>query len=608
LLAGLFSLQLQVGGVVCLPVVFISFMISKNIISVLFFLIGSFFCDVGYAQVEDIDSIEYTFSKDKKNLIVSLKFKGDKSGKTKVWLSRFSDLTEHLVDCKLSSVVSEVSYTKDSDSSSCGSCNGLDTAKFIIFSHDSSAIVEVKFTYEANNSEAGVQYFCGVSLPMLDGTNDDTNLNVFWKDGISNVLQLGINSPKQMQNGLEISRKAVGNTMFLFDFADSAVANKFSAPGVDFDVHIITMMPDEQKHGSDKLNRAKIVSIVTDSSKAAYSFVKDIIGELELREDFKSLPRYVVISEGERSVHFKNFALIRIGDKSRVHIARATIHETLHDLFTDDSIGTDYGTKKMFSEELWMREGFAEYFSIRLAYKHKLISFDEYLTLLNSIVCRYERYIDPLFSMKASSDFYADSFSEEAYSYKYSYLLALCLDNNIRVRTHNKEDLQSFLRNLVQNHCRKLPCNLYEGAIKDEYIASTRSKGKNISYLKRYLESQDFPRIILPKKLVGDHVCLDGRIKSKNAIVPGFDFDFTVLSGVISGVNRNSAAYEAGLRESQKMIGMRFKYNMEGNLCTGNITATIENPDLTEKEISFSMIGSKEIPQYIPQYIPCPSR
>lgn len=88
------------------------------------------------------------------------------------------------------------------------------------------------------------------------------------------------------------------------------------------------------------------------------------------------------------------------------------------------------------------------------------------------------------------------------------------------------------------------------------------------------------------------------KLEKYNAICQfGFDIDRSFLMGLISGVDENSNAYKAGLRNGMKQIYFMLD-GTKNDLKDLEVKIEIENPDHSKQSIKYSALGEIMLPYY----------
>jgi|GEM_PF-2395715 len=311
--------------------------------------------------------------------------------------------------------------------------------------------------------------------------------------------------------------------------------------------------------GQYATHRAKSIILVNDKDFAA-----DIVGNKEA-----------------------DSAIVRIRqDHSHARIASFISHEYLHELFSTGDLSVKFGPKTN-DGILWFLEGFTEYYAHLLNYRSGAISKLEYIEAINEMLEGYYTHYrvgqsevsnpctHPLFSSEILSkmtNFYASGV-----------LIALDLDNIIRARSHNKLNLDDFLRNVVKSSCSKLPCRLS----KEQFVKEMQNlwDSKQVDRAEIYVDTYvtNFIPIELPETLYEPKLTLSDK-KLKHAYGLGFDDGRTFCDGVTHGVKEGGNAYKAGLRNGMKVRGIGMK--LTGIRNGWRIGIEIENEDLSKRIIN----------------------
>ncbi len=296
-------------------------------------------------------------------------------------------------------------------------------------------------------------------------------------------------------------------------------------------------------------------------------------------------------------------------DKDNIRLKQIISHEFMHQLF-NGNLNTNFGPKKYKAYKyetlapyfFWFTEGMNDYFASKLNLKSGIFNTDEYLAIVNDQIDQYYfnlRLIHILLTSAAGSEDIGDHesiFDQSAInrlSRRVGYLFSLNVDNIIQVRTDGKYDIIDLLKHSAVKCRDKRHCQLE----KEDFIkgyAKLEDKKFLIdgfdAYLTTHIEK------FMPLELFGYILNNKAILTHKKGITQnfGFNFESTMLTGVISGVSPKSKAFQAGLRDSQKLKRIEF-----GKKLKTDIKIKILTQEGILKTFSYDMFGEGLIPQYI---------
>jgi predicted metalloprotease with PDZ domain len=198
----------------------------------------------------------------------------------------------------------------------------------------------------------------------------------------------------------------------------------------------------------------------------------------------------------------------------------------------------------------WFTEGFTVYYSDLLLVRAGLLSVPEYIDKLNRRIGDYEFSPVKNLSNKEMVARYHKDNSVNQLPYVRGPVIALWLDAQIRRQSRNKFSLDTVMHKLVRDASKDLRQQLTT-----ERVLRTAGKYLNgharemFSSLVESGETIPVPDFPLSECL---HLSIDE--------VPSFDlgFDGAILRAKsrVSGVNPESEAFKAGVREGQEVLGM----------------------------------------------------
>lgn len=234
-------------------------------------------------------------------------------------------------------------------------------------------------------------------------------------------------------------------------------------------------------------------------------------------------------------------------------------------------------------EELvyWFTEGFTDYYTRHLLLRAGLYSLDDYVADLNEKL--RDLHTSPV--RDAPNAQIGTSFWSNHDLHRLPYLrgdiLAVMLDTEIRRASDGKRSLHSLMRELVSEGA----ADRTKTYTNEDLIAKV-AKYTSDEYAARYaswVEEGKVPHI--PLNLLAP--CLKGRTKGVGPFDIGFDFDASRRVGRVVDVRKGSAAWKAGLRNGQKLMGWSVTYG------------AVDKP--AELTIQGESPGSFRTIRYIPQ-------
>lgn len=227
-------------------------------------------------------------------------------------------------------------------------------------------------------------------------------------------------------------------------------------------------------------------------------------------------------------------------------------HETFH-AWNPYKMGLPHGSQYSVS---WFFEGFTRYYQDLMLYRAGLVALPGYIAGINEGIRKYqltEGINVPLdeFIRRHS----ADNSALNQLDYRRGMVLALWLDATIRRKTRNHATLDNVMFDLVDEE----KAHLRTGTSKPLRLTNRRIfraaapylGGSLTQSLRRYAEQGGIIRI--PENAFGP--CVRSKIESLARFDPGFDAHL-LNKGIntVSGVELNSQAYRAGLRDGQELV------------------------------------------------------
>jgi len=261
-------------------------------------------------------------------------------------------------------------------------------------------------------------------------------------------------------------------------------------------------------------------------------------------------------------------------------------HETFH-AWNPYKMGLPHGPQYSVS---WFFEGFTRYYQDLMLYRAGLVTLPDYIARINEGIRKYqltEGINVPLdeFIRRHS----ADHSALDQLDYRRGMVLALWLDATIRHKTQNHASLDNVMFHLVEEEKAHLhsvsskPMRLTNRRI--FRAASPYLGGSLTKSLRRYVEQGGIIRI--PENFFGP--CVRSQIESLARFDAGFDASL-LNKGIktVSGVEVNSQAYQAGLRDGQELI----HWSMYNGDPSKEVQLTVKSED-GESTISYLPAGGK---------------
>ncbi|MBI1361416.1 MAG: hypothetical protein GC155_14155 [Alphaproteobacteria bacterium] len=230
------------------------------------------------------------------------------------------------------------------------------------------------------------------------------------------------------------------------------------------------------------------------------------------------------------------YSIAMTEDVPRSQLLSTFAHETFHSW----TIG------QTTREELWLHEGFTDYFATATALRAGLMTLDEFVEVWNDRLLAYaaspartrgnadmtNRWVDP---------------AAERMQYLRGALLAVVLDRRLRDASAGRISLDSII---AEQH-RRASIDPQASAL-DMLRQLTASAGVDISAdLATHIDKSQ--RIILSQGAFGP--CFQVETRETPSYDRGFDMEATVKAAMIAtGVDRAGPAYAAGLRNGMKLV------------------------------------------------------
>jgi predicted metalloprotease with PDZ domain len=199
----------------------------------------------------------------------------------------------------------------------------------------------------------------------------------------------------------------------------------------------------------------------------------------------------------------------------------------------------------------WLSEGFTEFYTYELLHRSRIISDEELIEEFNRRIKEY--YTLPTRTEPNSrivSDFWNDR-EIGRLPYLRGMIFAMNLNAAIKKATGGRNSLDDLIRDLNGQYKRSKPL------LTSELIVAGAAKylGHNAEAFAARLQKEIYDgELIAP-----DTAALDGLARLETAEIPlweiGLDTDVLLKKRLVAGVRPDTAAFAAGLRNGQKVIG-----------------------------------------------------
>ncbi len=194
----------------------------------------------------------------------------------------------------------------------------------------------------------------------------------------------------------------------------------------------------------------------------------------------------------------------------------------------------------------WFTEGFTDYFTLQLLYQAKLINLDGYVDLFNHMLEEYwlssKRNVS---NHEIARDFWNNTDTNRM-PYLRGFLIAAKVDQEMRQQKNTR------LKNMMQKMLAHSDGQAHHTAISNQSLLWNIQNqiGKPITDgLRRSVENGE--NVGLSTSLFSP--CLEIGTRELGNYDPGFNVDATMQTMRLTGVRRNSRAYQVGLRNGQSL-------------------------------------------------------
>lgn len=249
--------------------------------------------------------------------------------------------------------------------------------------------------------------------------------------------------------------------------------------------------------------------------------------------------------------------------------------------------GTTISLKGLEYENKWFSEGFTEYYTYKLLYAAKMISPTDYVKSINEHIADY--YLSPVRN-EDNSTLGKNYWNTRAYNhlpYKKGFVYALYLDQLIKSSSSGRYSLDNVMFDLVHAHNNKQE-------LTDQFFLKLveQYSGKNIQQLQ---EDHILKGATIPVSAESLAQQATYNVQHLGAFDIGFDLEASWKTKEIIGVTENSEAWQAGIRNGQKIKGYSINYDNIYQLAE----VSIEEKGTTRKVTYYPMSAKKiEVPQF----------
>jgi len=204
-------------------------------------------------------------------------------------------------------------------------------------------------------------------------------------------------------------------------------------------------------------------------------------------------------------------------------------------------------------ENAWFGEGFTEYYTYKLLHRSGILDREAYVSGINRVVSDY--FLSPVrnevIGVLGTKFWTAREYQQIPYKKGFTY--AMVLDHMITKATKGKRSLDDVVFEL-----NRLAAAQGSIITEDQFLNSVKAiSGQDIRTLHRQCIREG---ATIPVKGHADET-LAMEWKELGAFDAGFNIDASQAARVITGVREGSAAWQAGLRDGQKLKGWSIHYD-----------------------------------------------
>lgn len=483
-------------------------------------------------------------------LSVKVEFKGDKSGTTKIQLpSSFGgqdNLHKSVANLKAVSPNTQIS---DTESSEIKTIKHLPSQQIILQYYLIQDWNGIPRAGEGSQDSGGgyrpilqkdyFQFLGSGGFVLPESASDDKlNISILWKN-LPNNWALA-NSFGTNQNKQKFSTTVEGFLSSVFVGGDFQITKK-EVKGKS----VFTAIRGNWKFANDDF--ANLVE-------------KILLVERDFWKDFDQ-PYYLItlipleaspnrLSIGGTGLT-NSFATFVTPNASLENLTFLISHEYFHNWNSPKLGGLADPQEKLY----WFSEGFTDYYTYLLLLRSGLYDLEKYTSQYNKTLTEY--YLSPyrnISNQQLADDFFK-SYEIGQMAYRRGFLLATKWNQIILQQNTGKKSLDDVMREIFKDAKTKKYGKL--------------SKERLISYFGKYAQhnfAEDIEKYIERGETIGNFQDSLGKCFETSEIPIGkfelgFDYNTLVNENKVSGVLPNSAAYKAGLRDGQKVVGRSLYYN-----------------------------------------------
>jgi predicted metalloprotease with PDZ domain len=210
-----------------------------------------------------------------------------------------------------------------------------------------------------------------------------------------------------------------------------------------------------------------------------------------------------------------------------------------------------------YEKTKWFKEGFTEYYAQKLVFESGELSAPKLVDSINS----------DLVAFPSSTDVYVRG-----------RVIALWLDSAIRQLSHDKHSLNDVMFRMVRDGKQPMTEERIFTTI-EPYVSA-----EMLLTLKQAADQQG--NLPAPPTIPGVGNCYHATYDDVPKFYLGLDYRKTVATKTVTGVDPSGPAFQAGLRDGQKVVAMHF----DGDDPNHPATVTVSE-DGEEKHLSFKPLG-----------------
>lgn len=236
------------------------------------------------------------------------------------------------------------------------------------------------------------------------------------------------------------------------------------------------------------------------------------------------------------------------GAEGRQRMQQLLAHEIFHN-WNGGKIAREEPEQLIY----WFSEGFTDFYARRLLYRGGFLSQQQYAQSLSRRFAAY--WLSPVNrqpNARIAEDFWTDSQIKDL-PYLRGDVVAMLLDHEIRRISGGTRSLDDLMREIVRRFVQEQEQVGIEDLL--EYFAQATSP-QFAARLRQVIVEGRMPEV--PSDLGAPELVL--RTRQLGHYDPGFDIQASITARQVLGVNPASRAYQAGLREGQKLLGWSVRY------------------------------------------------